>query len=149
MIRPHRFFALLLCCLGLAAFDASAEPVIGLHIASAHIPDNGKVNNVNPGAYVSFDNCATFGFYRNSLRRMSVYAGCTKERGLAGLTVGGVTGYDKDHGGHSSSFVAPLVALHLKSPVQFFGVTPQLTYIPGHVVKASDVLHFSISRSFK
>jgi len=136
--------ALVLCCL---AFAATAQTTIGVHTVSIHAPDNGKVNNVNPGGYVSFENCATVGFYRNSLRRMSVYAGCTMERGIAGLTIGGVTGYDKEHGGHSNAPVAPLLALHLKSPVEFFGATPRLTYIPGRLVKSADVLHLSLQFS--
>ncbi len=149
MTRTHRITSLVLCCLGLAAFEARAETVFGVHVASAHLPDNGRVSNVNPGAYVSFDNCATVGFYRNSLRRVSVYAGCTLERGIAGVTLGGVTGYEKAHGGHSNSPFAPLLALHLKSPVSFMGVTPRLTYIPGHLVKSADVFHISASWSIK
>lgn len=132
-------FALILCSL---AFAASAQTTMGLHTVSIHAPDNGKVNNVNPGGFVSFDNCATVGFYRNSLRRMSVYAGCTMERGLMGVTIGAVTGYDKEHGGHSNAPVAPLLALHLRSPAAVLGATPGLTYILGHLVKSADVFHF-------
>jgi hypothetical protein len=68
----------LLVLLGALALwsEARAEGItVGMHVGSAHFPDNGKVNNVNPGLYIRGESGAVFGFYRNSLRRTSVYAG--------------------------------------------------------------------------
>lgn len=127
-------------------FECRAN-TIGLHIGSAHLPDNGRVNNVNPGLFYRADSGATAGFYRNSNRRMSAYAGYSKEWGVLGLTAGVITGYDKRHGGHSNSPVAALVAASINGP-EIFGLMPRLSYIPGHIVKAADVLHLSIERRF-
>jgi len=136
----RKLTALLLCSLAFWACDSRAETSMGVHLASVHVPDNGRVNNTNPGAFVRFDNGFTAGGYHNSLRKTSVYAGYTAERGVFGLTVGAVTGYGN---------LKPLAALHIKSPVQFLGLTPQLTYIPGHLAKSADVWHFSTSWSIR
>jgi hypothetical protein len=77
--------------------SANAQ-TIGLHLASAHA--HGGYNNSNPGIYLRLDNGVTFGTYRNSDRRQSAYLAYTWEstewhRFSAGLTAGGVTGYDR------------------------------------------------------
>lgn len=125
----------------------AAAVVIGAHIGSYHAPDNGRVNNNNPGLYLRADSGLTGGFYRNSHRRMSVYAGYAHEWGPVGFVVGGITGYDKEHGGHSSSPVSLLVAASIKGPT-VFGVTPRLAYIPGRLVKAADVWHAMVEVRF-
>lgn len=67
---------------------ALAVAVVGLHVASVHLPEREGMNDVNPGAYVILENGATLGAYRNTLRQPSVYAGVTWSRGPFSLTAG-------------------------------------------------------------
>lgn len=141
-IRP--LIALIAASALLWITDSRAETSYGLHIRSAHIPQTTQ-HNANYGAYVRVDDLVG-GCYDNSIKRTSCYFGMTREWGPFGGTVGGITGYDKKHGGHSRSPVAALVALSLRGP-EVFGLTPRLNYVPGHLVKSSDVIHLSVEWS--
>lgn len=65
--------------------------VLGLHLLSAHVSPG--FETVTPGAYVTCDNGATFGAYRNSIGRPSLYAGHTWQRGRFALSAVALTGY--------------------------------------------------------
>lgn len=69
-----------------------ATCALGLHLATAHIKDNG-LNDRNPGMYASC-NGVTAGVYHNSFRRTTVYAGyrfaLTQD---TSVLVGTATGY--------------------------------------------------------
>jgi hypothetical protein len=72
---------------------------IGLHMATLHIPMRENQANFNPGIYVeSTQTGATFGLYRNTLRRTSFYLGETFDvfrvvNAQVSMTLGGITGY--------------------------------------------------------
>jgi hypothetical protein len=67
---------------------------IGLHLGTYHFDRSKDYNETNPGAYVQCDG-KTAGYYYNSEKRHSFYAGYTWQKGPWALTVGGVTGYDR------------------------------------------------------
>ena len=87
-----------MCTVGAKAQDLT----IGLHLGSVHADRDAcgvaqGCNNFNPGLYVDYKGW-TAGFYRNSQRFNSVYAGYTfhwpaTERLNLGLTAGVITGY--------------------------------------------------------
>lgn len=120
------------------ADDTEAAPkkdTIGVHLFSHHFPAE-NYNNVNPGLYYRLAEGPVMGFYRNSVRRLSIYAGYTFEWGRFDLTLGAVTGYEYA----AQPLVVPSVALFTVR-----GVTGRLAYIP-HIEKriGSNVLHFAI-----
>lgn len=127
-----------------------AAVTIGMHIHSAHIPSKDSDENQNYGLYVRTDSGLTVGGYKNTLRRNSFYIGQSFQLiGPVDVTLGGITGYSiKDGQGWSRSYIAPLVALSAASPVQVMGVTPRLTLVPGHLIKARTVLHLSVEGKF-
>lgn len=128
---------LLACC------SAKADTTVGLHVASHHWPDRDYQNNSNPGLYVRTPDGWTFGGYRNTLRRTSVYAGYTWESGPFALGAGLITGYQRRDGvGAWRTPVAPFIVPSVALP-RMFGVTPRLSIIPG-TPKNESVLHFSI-----
>lgn len=86
-----KYLITLATALALAAHADTSVEAIGFHVASHHVPSR-EFNNMNPGAYVRWDNGLTLGGYYNSERRMSVYAGYTQEWGPFALTMGAVTG---------------------------------------------------------
>lgn len=135
--------------IALCAATAAQATTFGAHIGSQHFPAKDGDNNANSGLYVRFDNGVTLGGYRNTIRRNSVYLGYSIDAGAFGVTVGGITGYQqKDGKGHSRGAVSPLLALSVVSPVSIAGLTPRLAYVPGHLVKAADVVHLMVERSF-
>lgn len=93
---------------------------IGLHIGSHHMPSK-NYNNSNPGLYYRTDEGWTAGFYRNSLRKDSVYAGYTWKFGALDVTTAGVTGYFNK--------VQPLLVPSV-SLFTYRGITPRIAYIP-------------------
>ena len=111
----------------------------GLHLASIHIPHN-DYNNINPGLYYRMDSGWTAGFYRNSIRNESVYAGYTVTWRFLDVTFGGVTGYTDP--------VQVLVVPSISFP-QTMGVRLRMAYIP-RVEKRIDshVLHFMAEYQF-
>jgi hypothetical protein len=109
--------------------------VIGLHVASAHIPQ-GNENNFNPGIYARMPSGLTVGTYYNSVRRQSFYAGYTYDLfGPVSVTVGGVTGYNK------FGPVAPMVVPSLSLGAVRFSVIPPVAGIPS-------VVHLSLEHKF-
>ena len=78
------------------AMPVKAE-TIGAHVGSWHSEPG--FNNVNPGAYYRADSGATVGAYRNSIRRVSTYAGWTWSKPIAegvqaSVTAGVIAGYE-------------------------------------------------------
>jgi hypothetical protein len=120
---------------------------VGVHLASVHIPAHDDQNNRNLGAYVRSVDGWTLGGYRNTIRRNSLYAGKT-ERGLLGpvdVTAGIVSGYQKKDGkGHTRGALGPLLAFSYQVPVAVLGVKPRIVYVPGHLVKAADLVHLAV-----
>ena len=91
-------FALLLCCLGLAAFDARSEglkPVaMGLHLHSAHFPAKDSHQNRNRGLYVRGDSYQ-LGYYVNTYDRDTFYAAYVHKLGPVDLLAGVASGYQR------------------------------------------------------
>lgn len=110
----------------------------GLHVGSHHFPNEGR-NNFNPGAYVKFDNGATFGGYRNTINKATFYAGYSVEFGPLGVSLLAATGY-KELTGYT---ITPMIVPSLKLP-SVWGVSPRLSYIPKAEKAKSHVLHLSI-----
>lgn len=86
--------AVLVAAWGVAGQAEAAT--VGAHIGSWHSEPG--FNNVNPGLYAQADNGGTAGIYRNSVRKVSTYAGWTFEKQLGesvtvSATVGAITGY--------------------------------------------------------
>ena len=79
-----------------------AALIMGVHIASAHLRDERKLNSFNPGVYASCDEY-TVGLYKNSYKRESVYVA----RSFGPLAIGLVTGYPK-------GAVLPMAVLSVK-----------------------------------
>jgi hypothetical protein len=102
---------------------ANAQTV-GLHTISHH--EHAGFNNSNPGLYIREDNGLTFGFYRNSYSRESVYLGYTTETRSgavsAALTVGAVTGYPA---AKAIALVVPSVAYHFGNNAVRVGIIPR------------------------
>lgn len=128
--------------------------ILGLHLYSLHLPEREWQNNVNPGLYVRSAEGWTAGFYRNTLRRQSLYLGKTIPlTEWADLTLGGVSGYERRwvkcdrpnfegcYLGMGSGKIKPLIAPSL----HYEGI--RLSWIPG-TAGSSNVLHLSIERSF-
>jgi hypothetical protein len=108
---------------------------IGLHIGSHHMPSK-DYNNSNPGMYYRADEGWTAGFYRNSLRKDSVYAGYTWKFGALDVTTAGVTGYFNK--------VQPLLVPSV-SLFTYRGITPRIAYIPRVEKKiGAHVLHLMV-----
>ena len=75
--------------------DFLTGAVLGLHLASVHVPAEPYHHNVNPGAYVVFPQGVAVGAYHNSLGRTSAYVGKVLDFSPFALTVGVVSGYQK------------------------------------------------------
>ena len=145
---------LLLLALALTAHQqASAEAVVGLHLVSAHIPNKSWTNNYNPGIYVKADNGLTVGVYYNTLSRVSVYAGYTLEAWPFALVLGATSGYKKHLSpgggmrGTSNGYLSLMLAPSVKLPVEAWGVSPRLSFVP-RIGSGSSVFHLSVERAF-
>jgi hypothetical protein len=135
--------------LAIALFQCAQAATVGLHLYSLHVPAKDLDNNRNAGLYMRTDGGLTVGMYRNTLRRLSPYVGQTYDLGPVDLTLGLIGGYKlKDGQGWSRNYLAPLVALSVASPVSIMGATPRITLVPGHLVKARTVVHFSTEWRF-
>ena len=128
--------ALLAVALASAASTAQAqEHTFGLHLASYHAPEK-TYNNLNPGLYWRHPDGWTAGFYRNSIRRDSLYVGYTWKYGRLDITTAAVTGYF-----HT---VQPLLVPSV-SLFTWRGITPRIAYIPRVEKKiGSHVLHLMV-----
>jgi hypothetical protein len=123
--------------------------ILGVHLASIHIPAEPWQNNTNPGIYVRADGW-TAGTYRNTLRRQSVYFGHQFELGAVSFGVGAISGYKKECTsgvcfGATKHKWSPMFAPSVAIPVQILGATPRLWYVPGFANSAS-VFHISLER---
>ena len=67
--------------------------VIGLHLLSFHAGPS--METITPGVYAIAPSGATLGYYRNSHRRPSAYAGWSWQGRHWALTAGAVTGYER------------------------------------------------------
>lgn len=116
---------------------------IGAHMGSIHFPQNDN-NNFNPGLYYRSDEGWTGGFYYNSERRMSVYAGRTFTYSVHdwkfSATVGGVTGYQR-------AAVLPMLVPSIATP-PIGGERLRVAYIPRIEKDGAGVLHFMLERNF-
>lgn len=111
--------------------------ILGLHLVSMHAPDKDH-NNQNLGAYVRTAEGWTAGGYRNSIGRNSFYAGRTFEYGPFGVTLAGITGYQKKGGlGFSRGGITPMLA-----PSVCYGPV-RISYIP-RIGERSSVAHLSL-----
>lgn len=148
MTRAHRITALLVSCLALAAFECRAELTVGIHLVSAHIPQEHQRND-NWGAYVLTERGQIAGAYRNSHDRTTVYVGQTFA--LGPIEVGAVlaTGYDQrcNAAGECKGFakhkVTPLAAITCAIPIPGFSARPRVWVAPGFG-KAATVAHVSL-----
>jgi hypothetical protein len=140
MFMPHRHLAIAAAVLGLSvAVPCARADTVGLHLASHHFPSK-HYNNSNPGIYYRVDEGWTAGYYRNSLRKDSVYAGYTWKYHQLDITTALVTGYFHD--------VQPLLVPSL-SLFTYEGFTPRVAYIPRVEKKiGSHVLHLMVERAF-
>lgn len=155
--RPIRHMLLISACL--AAGCAQAEGLtVGVHLVSIHSPQRTQ-SNTNPGLYIRKDQWQA-GFYRNSYRRTSVYAGYGIPVGPVELMLGAASGYRRectpwtdDSGtphegctGLSRGALTPLAALSYAPPVSIFNVRPRFWLMPGFG-KVSSVFHVSVEAS--
>lgn len=127
--------------------DLFTPVIIGLHLASVHIPARDYQENFNPGIYVVTKTDSVFGVYRNTLDRTSFYFGQNFHKGPFTLTVGATTGYRiKGQYGFSKGPLALMLAPSVQLP-EVFGLTPRVSYIPkiGRS-NGSSVLHLSIEK---
>jgi hypothetical protein len=136
--------------LAIALFQCAQAATVGLHLYSLHVPAKDSDNNLNGGLYVRTDSGLTFGMYRSTLRRNAPYIGQTFQLyGPVDLTAGIIGSYQrKDGQGWSRGYIGPLVALSAASPISIMGATPRITLVPGHLVKARTVVHFSTEWRF-
>lgn len=126
--------------LAVVCTKARAEQlVVGVHMGTAHFSGEG-LNGVNPGLYVHAPSCATAGFYLNSHKRMSVYAGCTLQAAPFALLLGAVTGYA---GQALTVMVVPSVRIPLPAAAL------RVAYIPKPMKHGTtDGVHLSIEKEF-
>jgi len=165
----------ILLVFALCALSVRAQ-VVGLHLASIHIPAHEDQHNFNPGIYARLDNGATLGTYHNTLGKQTFYAGYTLERGPFALTVGIANGYQRyetvtlgavkpctiqqaaaNNGAcmqqarhtETSPGTKAYLTLMLAPSVRLpdlFGIVPRISYIPG-LAGSSNVFHLSIERA--
>lgn len=146
-----------------------ASLIIGVHLLSAHVPNEDGMKNTNPGIYFRTEDGITGGIYKNTLGRTSAYAGYTFTSGPVSLTVGAVSGYSierrerpcndrranvKNEGsrcyqeeGGSRNRLAPMIAPSINGP-DFAGISPRLTYLPKLGANRYNVLHLSLEANF-
>ena len=122
------------CSAWSAEGDAPSKDVVGFHLFSQHIPA-ASYNNVNPGLYYRLAEGPVAGFYRNSVRRTSLYTGYTWQYGRFDITTGVVTGYSRG----IQPLLVPSMALFTAHDVTF-----RLAFIPRIEKRiGSHVLHIA------
>jgi hypothetical protein len=137
MFCPARLalFAVALAAAVPGAHAQAQTHTFGLHLVSYHEPDK-TYNNTNPGLYYRHPDGWTAGFYRNSVRRDSIYVGYTWKYGIFDITTAGVSGYFHK----VQPLLVPSVSLGT-----WYGVTPRIAYIPRVEKKiGSHVLHLMV-----
>lgn len=144
--------------------DILSGIVIGLHLASVHVPARDAQHNLNPGIYVRDQATGiTAGTYRNTLGRQTFYVGETMNAGPFALTIGVASGYQRrdvpcpaeearffyttcfDRTGGVKTYLTPLLAPSVRLPA-VFGVTPRLTFMPG-LAGRGNVFHLSVEHA--
>ena len=135
--------------------DFFTPVILGLHLLSAHIPANPSQNDYNFGAYVQNADGYVLGAYRNTLDRVSVYAGRRFDWGPWSAELVLMYGYQKKtrscadyfgcyhYTGSAPGAIAPAGALSYRFG-EVAGWVPVATFMPG--IRGSNVLHFSIER---
>ncbi len=117
------------------AQEQTPKHTFGLHLVSYHSPVK-TYNNTNPGAYYRHPDGWTAGFYRNSVRRDSIYVGYTWKYGILDVTTAGVSGYFHK----VQPLLVPSVSLGT-----WQGLTPRIAYIPRVEKKiGSHVIHLML-----
>ena len=140
-------------------FNAASAQVIGAHLGSYHDPDPGNLaNNVNPGAYIRFDNGLTAGAYKNSLKRDSAYIGYTsQEWGRVSVTAGIVSGYRTETVIPFAIFTVRAVTFRVSDDWDFSlvdnpktkgAISVRIGWIPKIEEKGTNVIHLMIERAF-
>jgi hypothetical protein len=135
------------------SLTAMAAVTVGLHIGSAHMPDNWWHENLNPGVYVRFDQWQA-GVYRNTYRRTTAYLGYVQPLGPVDLMVGVASGYQRKctawvYGGESGiscqgfsrGFIGPAAALSYQLPIDVLGARPRLWFMPS---RGTSAIHLSL-----
>ena len=136
MFCPARLALLAVALAAVPCAHAQTQThTFGLHLVSYHAPEK-TYNNTNPGLYYRHPDGWTAGFYRNSLRRDSIYVGYTWKYGIFDVTTAGVSGYFHK----VQPLLVPSVSLGT-----WYGVTPRIAYIPRVEKKiGSHVLHLMV-----
>jgi hypothetical protein len=124
--------------------DLLSNIVLGVHLASVHVPSYNEQQNFNPGLYARLENGVTIGSYRNTYNKTTVYAGyTTPEYYKISLTATLASGYQQEiHKGYLTPVLAPSIRLP-----EVGTISPRITYIPGLAGK-SNVFHLSLERKF-
>jgi hypothetical protein len=76
------------------AQEGPSEAIVGVHLASRHVPQQEGQNNANTGLYVRYNNFQ-IGGYRNTLKRDTIYAGYTLKAGQFDLMLALASGYNR------------------------------------------------------
>jgi hypothetical protein len=127
--------------------------VVGIHLASAHLPSEPWHENFNPGMFVASENYVG-GAFRNSLGRLSIYGARTFTWDQFSLSLGLISGYKKKYwegqclNGNQSTDGHPCFLGSTKydvgpmfAPSYKFGDF-RLTFIPGF--GTASALHLSV-----
>lgn len=140
--------------------------VIGLHLASVHVPRAEGQRNFNPGIYARHaETGLTAGTYRNTLGKQTFYLGETVSFHRFSVTLGIATGYQRrtsmvrcnpeqsvywsrcsSTSRGTKAYLTPMVAPSVRLP-EVFGATPRLSFMPGFA-GTSNVFHLSVERQF-
>jgi hypothetical protein len=146
--------------------DSLNAIVLGLHLASVHVPAHENQNNFNPGIYLRTTQGVQLGVYHNTLSKTTLYVGyATPEWNRMSLMLGAATGYQREtHNVQCDSvarygetnckwttpgvktYLTPLLAPSVRGP-EILTLTPRLTFLPG-LAGTSNVFHLSVERSF-
>ena len=123
------------------------EMIVGFHLYTQHFNTEAGYNNVNPGMYIAAKTETVCnpagGYYFNSERKDSFWAGCMFEAGKDGqyrLIVGGVTGYKNQR-------VTPMLLPQYNIKIDdkaYFGVA----LIPPVKIADGGGLHFTLETRF-
>jgi hypothetical protein len=135
--------------------------LVGLHLATLHVPSASYQHDLNPGAYVEVEH-VTLGAYRNTIGRTSIYIAGTLDRAPFSLTLGAVSGYQRHVtpapcpsegmrgcyriSGLSPGYLAPLIAPSIHHPLG--PVELRLTAIPPLRRGDALALHLSVEKAF-
>jgi len=105
--------------------------ILGLHLLSAHFGDldpGAHPRHVTPGIYAVAPNGATFGAYRNSINRDTVYGGWTWRTGVDAGPFTDVTVTAAAATGYSEAKVVPLLAV--AATIGHGDYAPRILWVP-------------------